>query len=58
MKGLSIEQLDYLYDHGVPTQNFKGFRFEDQVIDGETISVLDKTADVQDAKGNLKDQVI
>ncbi|KAF2996512.1 hypothetical protein E8E13_005972 [Curvularia kusanoi] len=58
MKGLTIEQLDYLYDHDTPTKKFQSFRFEDQIIDGEAISVLDETADVQDAKGNIKDRAI
>ncbi|KAL1653556.1 hypothetical protein SLS61_003702 [Didymella pomorum] len=42
MKGFTIEQLDYLYDHGVSTLKFKGYQFEGQVIDGEAVSVVDK----------------
>jgi hypothetical protein len=42
MKGFTIEQLDYLYDHGVSTLKFKGYQFESQVIDGEAVSVVDK----------------
>jgi SP family sugar:H+ symporter-like MFS transporter len=43
MKGFTIEQLDCLYDHGMPTLESKGFQFESQVIDGESISIVDKS---------------
>jgi hypothetical protein len=50
MKGFTIEELDYLYDHDVPTLKFKGYRFESQVIDGEVISIVDKTVGVDAIK--------
>lgn len=55
MKGFTIEQLDYLYDHGVPTLKFKGFRFESQVIDGEAVSVVDKTVNSSNDEKPVKD---
>lgn len=55
MKGFTIEQLDYLYDHGVPTLEFKGYRFDSQVIDGEAISVVDKTVASEATGKQVKD---
>ena len=55
MKGFTIEQLDYLYDHETPTLRFKGYRFENQIIDGEAISVVDKTVGVDAVKRDIKD---
>jgi hypothetical protein len=58
MKSFTIEELDYLYGHNVPTLEFKGRRFEDQVIDGEAISVVDKTVDAEAVKKDTKHQSI
>lgn len=54
MKGFTIEHLDYLYDHGVPTLKFKGYRFESQVIHDEAISVADKTVDSKGVEKQTK----
>ncbi|ORX40002.1 general substrate transporter [Kockovaella imperatae] len=32
MKGLSLEQLDYLYANNTPTRQFKGFKFTDDIL--------------------------
>ncbi|KAJ1326851.1 MFS transporter SP family sugar:H+ symporter [Microdochium nivale] len=32
MKGFSLEQLDYLYNNGVPTRKFRGYQFTDPVL--------------------------
>lgn len=55
MKGLTIEQLDYLYDQDVATLKFKGYRFASQVIDGEDVSVVNETVDIKAAGGEVKD---
>jgi hypothetical protein len=31
-KGFSLEQLDYLFQQGVPTRKFKGYHFDDDVL--------------------------
>ncbi|KAF1923820.1 general substrate transporter [Didymella exigua CBS 183.55] len=54
MKGFTIEQLDYLYDHGVPTLKFKGYQFDS--IDGESISVFDKKVESQATMKKMEDQ--
>jgi SP family sugar:H+ symporter-like MFS transporter len=44
MKGFSIEQLDFLYDSGVPTLKFKKYRFESEtevVIDGRIVDLAE-----------------
>ena len=56
MKGFTIEELDYLYNHDVPTLKFKGYRFENQVIDGEAISIVDKTVGVDTVKRDMRPQ--
>ena len=32
MKGLSLEQLDYLYEKRTPTRMFRGYVFDDDVL--------------------------
>ncbi|KAF3036647.1 hypothetical protein E8E12_000629 [Didymella heteroderae] len=55
MKGFTIEQLDYLYDHHVSTSRFKGYRFDSQFIDGEAISVVDKAVESKVARKQVKE---
>jgi hypothetical protein len=49
MNGFTSEQLDYLYDHGVPISKFQSYRFETQPSDSEAISVVDKSVDSKTA---------
>ena len=58
MKGFTIEELDYLYNHNVPTLKFKGYRFENPIIDGEAISIVDKTVGVDTVKRDMRHQSI
>lgn len=32
MKGLSLEQLDYLYEKRTPTRKFGSIKFEDEIL--------------------------
>lgn len=44
MKGFSIEQLDFLYDSGVPTLKFKKYRFDSEsevVLEGKIVDLAD-----------------
>ena len=57
MKGLSLEQLDYLYANNTPTRKFKGYHFSDEIL-----ATLDKGDNVpvgavleQDGDKNGKD---
>jgi hypothetical protein len=49
MNGFTSEQLDYLYDHGVPISKFQSYRFETHISDSEAISVVDKSVDSKTA---------
>jgi SP family sugar:H+ symporter-like MFS transporter len=54
MKGLSLEQLDYLYEQKTPTRKFRGYHFDDDILAtghvdkltlGDSGSPMDKEAE-------------
>lgn len=48
-KGLSLEQLDYLYANRVPTRKFKGYHFADDILPaGEKADVVEISEEVGD----------
>jgi hypothetical protein len=49
MNSFTSEQLDYLYDHGVPISKFQSYRFETHISDREAISVVDESVDSKTA---------
>ena len=43
--GLSLEQLDYLYNNNVPTRQFKTYHFADDILASDTVETIVDSAD-------------
>lgn len=59
--GLSLEQLDYLYNNNVPTRKLATYHFADDILASDTVETVmvradaEKVYDGQDDRDDRKD---
>lgn len=56
MRGFTIEQLDFLFDNGVPTRRFAGYKFDlaDGESVGESTEAIEENMNKDEVKATVK----
>jgi hypothetical protein len=56
MRGFTIEQLDFLFDSGVPTRRFAGYQFDltEGELVGESTQAIEESMNKDDVKATVK----